>query len=290
MAKINPADGVYEWDAFDALLAGIKGGENKRLEVTLGHPPDWMVFRPAVGGATAYGGKSNMCPDDLDAFCDLVRVISLRAQAAGFVHGLVWDAWNEINGTGFYNDDINLLGPYVRRVSQTVRQYDPLGSVLAPNTNTSGAYLATVLAVPDGAGGTVADWCDGGSIHTYHPSYTLLNAVRILGNAVGVFKGALSESGIANPQLHVNEAGIAASMLYASTIHGARMKIMAALGCSSYSGYQLGHATYGLEVAVDDWNATYELLAGKYIEYAAVENGVRLVIVVAGASHVVTLF
>lgn len=285
MAVINPSEGVYSWEALDALMVIAQG---KHLEITLGHPPDWMVTRTAVGGATAYGGKTNMVPDNLDAFCDLVRLIALRAKAAGF-EGNTWDLWNEINGPAFFNDNPALLGPYTRRVVQTIRQYDPTGKILAPNTNTSHDYLATTLAISDGAGGAIRNWVDGCSMHTYHAAYTTLNAARLYRNAKIQFSNVMNAAGLPNATFHLNEGGIDKNVPYAAKTHAVRAQILAAAGASSYTAYSLGHATYDYSAGKDAWNEAYDRLAGKYIDYCAVENGTRLVLVVNGTSHTLSL-
>jgi len=283
--SIAPSSGTYAWDGLDALFLNNPA---KKIHITLGCPPDWMVTRAAVGGATAYGGKSNMVPDDLEAFCEAVKQIILRGNAVGR-SGFVWCLWNEINGTGFFNDSLALLGPYTKQVAATIRQYDPTGTILAPNTNIDPELLATVLEISDGGGGKIKDYVDGVSMHTYHLSGTLGNAVRIFYDAVNNFKQVLSDTGMGDAEIHMNEAGVNSTYFYAANLHSVRMLLMAAMGVKSYMGYTWDHQTYAISSYVSNWNATAQLISGKNIDYAALEQGSKFVIIVDGVRQEITL-
>lgn len=279
--------GVYDWTAFDGLMAANSG---KRIHIMLGCPPDWMVSRAAVGGATAYGGKSNMCPDDLEAYADLIRAMAVRARDKWGITGMVWDMWNEINGTGFYNDSLALLGPYVRRMAIEIRKHDPSATILAPNTNaTSGSYLTNMLALSDGKDGRIADYCNGVSMHTYHMSYSMPNVVRMLYSMINEFRAAATAGGMPGAELHMNECGANQSFAKSGRMHGLRMVVAAALGCRSYIGYTYDHATFAISPFIEDWNQFASLISGRWIDYCAVENGNTFVLVSNGTRHVLTL-
>lgn len=265
---IAPSSGVYDWSAVDAIIAGSPGSA---VHVCLGCPPDWMVTRAGVGGA-AYGGKSNMVPDDLDAYCNAVTLLAQRIQAAGVA--AIWDTWNEITGPQFYGEaGYAPLGPYTRRVAAAIRAVTPNAIINAPNTNQDIGALSTVLQVSDGAGGKISDHCNGASWHYYHDRRTIPEIADHIAGRDALIRAAVPAGWV----ISLNEAGIESANPRAAVIHATRMAICAALG-AYYVAYTVDHGTYGMSGQEATWNAVANVLANSALTDCYLDHGQSLVV------------
>lgn len=266
--NFNPSDGVYDWTSIDGILAGSPGAT---IHVCLGCPPDWMVSRAAIGGA-AYGGKSNMVPDNLDAYCAVVVLLAQRIKAAGSV--AVWDTWNEINGAKFYAESgYTLLGPYVKAVAAAIRSVQPDAVINAPNTNQDFALLTSTLAVSDGAGGSIWQHCNGASWHYYFDRRTVPEVAMAIAGKNAQIRAAVP----AGWSISVNEAGIESANPRAAIIHVTRMAVCAALEVD-YMAYSADHVTYGMSGQEATWNAIAEMLIDSKLVACYLDHGQSLVL------------
>jgi len=260
-----PSAGVYDFSPIDGMLQGTYG---LTVHTCLGCPPDWVVTRPNSGVNGAYGGKSNMVPDDLDAYCEFVDAFARHLLSYGaVVHG---DTWNEINGAGFFNDDTALLGPYVRRVAETIRAVQPDAYIYAPNTNYSGNDLAAVMQVSDGVGGTIADHCNAASVHIYHDARTVPEiAVNGTRNRIRLISSRVPSSWLVS----LNESGIEMANPRAGIIHATRLAVSASMGVP-YVAYTYDHTTYGMDAPViSAWNQVAEVLTDATLIDCRLQHG-----------------
>jgi len=257
MKNLNTAAGVYNWDVLDMLCSSNPG---KRLIVTLGAPPDYMISRAAVGGAYL-GGKSNMCPDDLDAWAVAVSALATRLRDTHGRSAVVYELWNEIDQTSVYLDALSSLGPYVRRTVQAIRSIDPSAVILSPSLagHDAAATLQNALAVGDGAGGRLADWLDGICWHYY------TQALHAYEHPIGYMQAfsAIRSACVANKidkGIWCTESGFQASAPNIGTRFAQRMLVFAALGVRHFLGYSYDSSSFPVSPYEAQWNAAASLL------------------------------
>lgn len=164
------------WGAIDEWVDFHERGGRKMI-IDLSGTPDWTVAGAAAGGADAYGGKSNMPPDNNSDWTDFVSQFAARFTG----RGLIYDGWNEPNLTKYWRGATatpTRLATLHRLLYQTVKAADPSATVLSPSftsvfsgvdgaTGETGTGLKQFLAASDGASGTGAQWFDHLSYHFY---------------------------------------------------------------------------------------------------------------------------
>lgn len=257
MRNLNTSAGVYNWDVLDQLCTSNTG---KRLIVTLGSPPDYMVSRAAIGG-TYLGGKSNMCPDDLDAWVTAVTALATRLRDTYGRTGVIYELWNEIDQTSVYADPLASLGPYVRRTVQALRAVDPTAVMLSPSLagHDDAATLQTALGVSDGAGGRLADWLDGVCWHFYTQNVHAYEHPISYCQAVSAIRAACVANGINKP-IWCTESGFQAAAPNIGARYQQRMMVFAALGVQHFLGYTYDSPDFPVSPYEPQWNAAANLL------------------------------
>lgn len=259
MRNLNTSAGVYNWDVLDMLCSSNAG---KRLIVTLGAPPDYMISRAAIGG-TYLGGKSNMCPDDIDAWAVAVTALVTRLRDVHGRTGVIYEVWNEIDQTSVYADPIASLGPYVRRTAQAIRAVDPSAVVLSPSLagHDAASMLQTALGVSDGAGGQLADWLDGVCWHYYTQAvHGYEHPINYL-QAYSAIRAACVANGVDKP-IWCTESGFQAAAPNIGTRYQQRMMVFAALGVQHFHGYTYDDTSFPVLPYEAQWNAAASLLVG----------------------------
>lgn len=257
MRNLNTAAGVYNWDVLDQLHYN---NLTKRLIVTLGAPPDYMVSRAAVGGSYL-GGKSNMCPDDLDAWAVAVTDLVTRLKDVYGRTGVIYEIWNEIDQTSVYADPISSLGPYTKRTVQAIRAIDPTAIILSPSLagHDDAATLQTALGVSDGAGGKLADWLDGVCWHFYTQSVHAFEHPISYLQAVSAIRSACVANQVNKP-IWCTESGFQSTAPNIGTRYAQRMLVFAALGVKHFLGYTYDSVDFPVAPYTNSWNAAAQLL------------------------------
>lgn len=259
MSNLNTAAGVYNWDVLDMLCTSNLG---KRLIVTLGSPPDYMISRAAVGGAYL-GGKSNMCPDDLTGWGVAVSALSNRLKNTHGRTGVIYELWNEIDQTSVYNDSLSLLGPYTKATVEAIRAVDPTAVILSPSLagHDAASILQTALGVNDGAGGRLSDWIDGVCWHYYTQAVHAYEHPIGYAQAVSAIRSACVANRIDKP-IWCTESGFQSTAPSIGTRYPQRMIVFAALGVRHFLGYTYDGASFPVSPYETEWNSAANILTG----------------------------
>lgn len=279
MKNLNTAAGVYNWDVLDMLCSSNPG---KRLIVTLGAPPDYMISRAAIGGAYL-GGKSNMCPDDLDAWGVAVTAMATRLRDTHGRTGVIYELWNEIDQTSVYADPVSLLGPYTKTTVQAIRAVDPSAVILSPSLagHDAASTLQTALGVSDGAGGVLSDWLDGACWHYYTQAEHVYEHPINYVQAVSAIRAACVASGVDIP-IWCTESGFQSTAPNIGVRYPQRMMVFAALGVKCFLGYTYDDASFPVAPYETQWNSAADLLSDQPVISSCVVGISRVDVVING--------
>ena len=282
MKNLNTAAGVYNWDVLDMLCSSNPG---KRLIVTLGAPPDYMISRAAVGGAYL-GGKSNMCPDDLDAWAVAITAMATRLRDTHGRTGVIYELWNEIDQASVYADALSLLGPYVRRTVQAIRSIDPFAVILSPSLagHDAAATLQNALALSDGSGSRLADWLDGICWHYYTQALHAYEHPIGYMQAVSAIRAACVASGV-NLPIWCTESGFQSTAPSIGARYQHRMLVFAALGVRHFLGYSYDAASFPVSPYEAQWNSAADLLVPGAVISSCVVGIASVKITINGVDH-----
>lgn len=259
MRNLNTSSGVYNWDSLDQLCTS---NSDKRLIVTLGAPPDYMISRAAIGGSYL-GGKSNMCPDDLTAWGVAVTAMATRLRDTHGRTGVIYELWNEIDQTSVYADPMSLLGPYTKATVQAIRAVDPSAVILSPSLagHDAASTLQAALGVSDGAGGVLSDWLDGACWHYYTQSDHVYEHPINYVQAVSAIRAACVASGVDFP-IWCTESGFQSTAPNIGIRYPQRMIVFAALGVRHFLGYTYDDASFPVSPYETEWNSAANILTG----------------------------
>lgn len=280
---IRPTSGTWFWDTFDEFFTANR---NRRLVITLGQPPDWMVSRAAVGGAYL-SGKANMLPDDMTSYLEAVTALVERARDTHGRTGLLWQIWNEFDQEQYYGDDLALLGAHTRQVSQLIRSIDPTATILAPAI--AGGYywyyLRDYLLSGDGLGGSVAKWIDGVCVHFYvMDNYYLDHPIECINNFRRT-QDAMTVAGVDLP-IWITESGCKDAQPNIGKMLQQRMMTFAALGAKCFLGYTYTAPYFAMGAYEAEWNAAASLLRDGAVITSCIPSAGRLEITIDGVTHV----
>lgn len=287
---INPSSGTFDWTVLDRFMSNNVG---KKKIITLGVPADWMITRAATGGAT-FGGKSNMCPTgatELNTnYVPAITAIVDRAKTTWGETGIHWELWNEIEGTGNYNDSFASLGPYAKAVSQAIKAVDATAVVLTPSARDSDtAYLVQdFLETSDGAGGFGGDWVDGIAMHVYMAQDpTMTNGGYAYKVIVDTYRQGAIDAGYPSLPIYCTESGSLVPLSNLGTYLQRRIFVFAGMGVKSFIGYASDFPSVPLAKYADAWNEAVSIVSGKTISSVVKLSDGRIKATVNGVDYVV---
>ncbi len=285
VSRITSSAGVYNWVSFDAFFTANAG---KKIIFTLGYPADWMITRSAIGGAHE-GGKANMCPTGATEIANYVLAVTdivNRAKNTFGATGVVWELWNEIEGTGFYADVQSALGPYAKAVYQAIKAVDSTAIVLSANVSGSSsnalALVSGFLQASDGATGKGGDWCDAFSCHFYEASQPWY-----FSNYIDKYRAQLAIGGYPSLPLWMTETGMLSPEENEAKTMQQRMVIAAAKGLQSFVGYATDYIQNPLQDIASAWNATVAAISGKTITGCTKNADGTVTAIVNGSAYTV---
>jgi hypothetical protein len=156
---VEPAPGVYDWSAFDRVVAAARTRGLRVLPILLG-APEWARRRACVQRWT--------CPPrDMDEFADFASAAASRYTEEGVRS---WEIWNEPNIDAFWvRPDPRAYAAMLRRSARAIRSVDPKATVVFGGL----AALPVQPGVID-ARRFLRDVCDLGvcplaDVFAYHP-------------------------------------------------------------------------------------------------------------------------
>lgn len=257
---VNPSNGVYDYTTLDAW-ADTHYKKGRKLLYTVYQTPTWASARPTdVGPYSSQGWNAepaNMAT--LTTFCtNLAQRMVNRGTPIKY-----WEVSNEpnfvSNGNRFYSGTQAKLSEMVRTVSQAVKAVDPTALIVCPSctnwdnsppaalpADVANTYFGTMMAASDGASGTMAQWIDVVSYHTYGSEPLLLTRINQI-------KAAATAAGVGSKPIIDTEVGTSALSTmsdYELFRRTARNYItQAAAGISGVCLYALGGKTqYGYSI------------------------------------------
>ena len=145
-SDLNPAKGVFNWDALDAHVSRARAN-GADVIMTLGRTPRWASARPAEPSAYGPGQAAEPLLDQY--WQDWVRAVSARYR--GKIR--YWEIWNEPNDPAFFSGRAEKLVDLARQAYAILKASDPQNQVLNPSPNDA-TYLDYYLSL---GGGDVAD-------------------------------------------------------------------------------------------------------------------------------------
>ena len=273
---IETSKGVFDWSVADEWI-DAHYGDGKDIIVELSGTPDWAVSAPAVGGA-AWGGKSNMPPDNDSDYSDFVGAFAARY--AGKV--TAYEGWNEPNLAKYWAGAAATsarLASLQRIYCQAVKAADPAALVLSPSfTSVFGGVsgLTSYLAASDGAGGTGKAWFDVCAYHFYANDSALrptglermYRGVSQALAAAGLSKDIwATETGVIVPNFKTLDAAVRTMLVRAY------LPTLFALGCKRVLWFAVDESAIGFAGETPaDWNAVYAALVGRTIARGRLET------------------
>jgi len=214
---------VQSWRIFeDWCRAGKEQG--RKLLYTQYGCPTWASARPSDKGPYTHNG-TNAEPADMSNLTNFMTDLMTRASAIGCAIDYV-EVSNEVNwvhgyheGTPlrFYSGTVAKLSEMTRIIAQAAKAVTPAVKIIAPSVTNiggtkdgggqninaaddAGTYFAAMLAASDGAGGTMVDWIDYLSYHSYAIGQSLINQTNL-------FKGYVATAGLSALPIFNTETG-----------------------------------------------------------------------------------
>lgn len=270
---INPAKDQYNWQTFDSFISSHL---DKRIVFVLGATPDYLVSR-AAAGSSYKGTKGNMCPDDLEQWANLVKLLVYRAKNLFGKTGIIWQVWNEIDQVASYNDTISLLGPYTKVTAQAIKSIDPTALVIGPPIAGPNPiaipFMRSYLTASDGAGKTAADWLDGVALHLYNQSATQASANEnsiMYSTSYESYRGMLSDIGESALPIYITETGVLSTDARKIKILMQRAIVFASLGAKLCLWYSYDGGTYSYSAYPTEINILNSLLKEGNVIYSCI--------------------
>lgn len=285
---INPSNGVYHWTEFDKLFQNA----DRQIIFVLGQPADYLVTRTATGSAYM-GGKANMVPDNMSGWVTVVEAIVNRAKTQFGRTGLIWELWNETDIPASFNDSVALFGPYAKATAEAIKAIDPTAVIVGPSAAGGATANANIVAdcmvASDGAGGIVADHCDGLSLHAYVQQTAQISTMDnplawVL--AYLNFTSIMKNRGIELP-VYLTESGVLLADPDGGRKYAMRLLTYAALGCKVFIGYRYDSTVYGMDTYQTAWNYAANLLPAGAVITEFVPGPSKLKITIDGVEHVI---
>ncbi|MBI6546486.1 MAG: hypothetical protein HY692_06805 [Cyanobacteria bacterium NC_groundwater_1444_Ag_S-0.65um_54_12] len=132
-ARINTAEGVYDWKLIDSL-SDLAQDNNIDLLYTFGATPQWASSEPTSGPDEpgGFGQGSTAPPRDMRYWDDFVRAIVTHNKERG---GRIkyWEIWNEWNLPEFWAGDTATIVAMAQHAYQIIKSIDSNALVLAPD-------------------------------------------------------------------------------------------------------------------------------------------------------------
>lgn len=140
---VNPAPGVYQWQAIDAHVARAQAN-GAEIVFNLGRTPQWASARP--NEPTPYGpGQAAEPASDL-AWQNWVTAVGQRYQ--GKIR--YYEIWNEPNDSQFYTGSVTKLVSLAAQAHTILKAIDPANQIITPCPYDI-AYLNEYLGAGGGA-------------------------------------------------------------------------------------------------------------------------------------------
>jgi hypothetical protein len=135
----NPSEGVYDFTAVDAYIAGNSGRD---MIYTLGRTPQWASSQP--NAPTDYGPGECAPPTNISDWDNYLT--ALVTHAAGQIK--YWELWNEPQNKKYYCGDIPTMVLLAQHANQIIKSIDPSAVILSPSptSGTGPAWLSSFLS------------------------------------------------------------------------------------------------------------------------------------------------
>lgn len=289
--KIETSKGVFDWGTLDADVATLMG-TGADILFTVFATPSWASARPSE--ASAYGG-SNLGiaaePANMQDLADFCTAIATRYK--GKIK--YYEVWNEANEVGFFSGTQAKLAEMVRRAAVAIKSADPNALIVGPSvtylwpSGTGLAYLQSMLAASDGAGGALKDWIDIVSVHLYASTNPRIGEVSCMVKRV---RDVMQLAGVAGLPLWNTESAVlspAFSTLAANERAAAIQRLLLLPLCSNYGAvdctfvYAPDGSSYGfVSDDVTQYNALADAIAAGEVSGVRVSPDGRLSYSLAG--------
>lgn len=182
--SIQPTATTWNWTYADSFVDKVYGQGKDILWMFGPQTPAWASARPTENNAYGRLGMAAE-PADLNVWYNYCYAVANRYK--GKIK--YYEVWNEINLAGFWTGTTAKMAELVVLAAKAIRAADPEAKVVGPSigsaeaTNDGGPgvqMLVNLYAMSDGQGGTVADWIDIISFHSYPISGGRSNSWNLL--------------------------------------------------------------------------------------------------------------
>jgi hypothetical protein len=127
-ARLNPAPGVYEWDALDRAVDNARNAGALEVQYVFGVTPQWAAAKPDLMGFYGLGASSP--PAKLAYFTDFARAMAERYR--GRITS--YDIWNEGSLKVFFGGTAKELANMTIKGSRAIKSADPQAKVLSASS------------------------------------------------------------------------------------------------------------------------------------------------------------
>ena len=127
-AKLNPAQGVYEWDALDRAVDNARNAGALEVQYVFGVAPQWAAAKPTMNGF--YGPGSNSPPAQMAFFTDFARAMAER-----YIGRITsYEIWNEGSLKVFFGGTSKQLADLTIKGARAIKSVDPGAKVLSASS------------------------------------------------------------------------------------------------------------------------------------------------------------
>jgi hypothetical protein len=127
-ARLNPAPGVFEWDALDRAVDNARNAGALEVQYVFGVTPQWAAASPAMSGL--YGPGTSSPPARMAYFTDFARAMAERYR--GRITS--YEIWNEGSLKIFFGGTAKQLADLTIQGSRAIKSVDPGAKVLSASS------------------------------------------------------------------------------------------------------------------------------------------------------------
>ncbi len=134
---VNPAPGVFRWDALDAAVDNAEA-HGADVDLVLGSTPQWAAQRPWSYVTSA--GSSSMDGSASPPVSEVDWVVYVQAVATRYRGRIAaYEVWNEANLSLFWQGSTVEMARLSSLAYRTIKRIDPLAVVAAPSATLRGS-------------------------------------------------------------------------------------------------------------------------------------------------------
>jgi len=198
---IEPTQGSYSWDAYDAVVDSYESHSLHMLGL-LSYSASWASSRPG-------SADSQMYPPDLDAWQEYVTAVATRY--AGRVQA--WEIWNEPNHDGFWKGSVAEYAELLQVAADAIHAANPRAKVVLGGLSGSDTSFLTELYTV--LGSSAQTTIDVVAIHPYrvvgnnfnYAPEALVDGLNTLTNDIYNVKAVMRAHGQVGVPLWLTEVG-----------------------------------------------------------------------------------